>query len=503
MENPTVPLNQSQETNARFGSILETAVSAGEELNPPLESESIILSEEALAAIKDLLGFLKMTSLSDLDIESAVSEGDTLINGSSDSENILLQVLQGLSGNDERTLDEFFASIEELELDNAQEETALDAQSLLGANVMDQLTIVKQIATSIEEGWQQLPIEGTANLLKLVKLQGLLSENKDISQDEAVIQKQVKNLLEGINGKLEKWVSNIDQKTSSAASFSAIVDRGQKNTLEMVKNTFNQFISHDNDSVKQGLSLPLQLTRPGHLTLSNAKIAEGTESISSAFPSLDSEASTTQGTNIPVEPNRKQEKAALFFAKNVKAEMQAAINEITLPSTDSPEQGNNFSNMIPKAEQLVFTATKGGQSVSQEEFIKQFENILNKANFNASNGVNKLMIRLNPEHLGALRIELIQKDGLLTAKILANTAQAKDMLDSQLNALKQAFGGQQMNIERIEITQAFSAFNSEKFNQKESEEHSRKQQQNKKESGEESENEFSGSLADALINLEV
>ena len=159
--------------------------------------------------------------------------------------------------------------------------------------------------------------------------------------------------------------------------------------------------------------------------------------------------------------------------------------------------------MIPKAEQLVFTATKGGQSVSQEEFIKQFENILSKANFNASNGVNKLMIRLNPEHLGALRIELIQKDGVLTAKILATTAQAKDMLDSQLNTLKQALGGQQMNIERIEITQAFSAFDSEKFNEKESEEQSKQQQQNKKESGEKSENEFSGSLADALINLEV
>ena len=61
---------------------------------------------------------------------------------------------------------------------------ALDSQSLLGANVMELYTILKQVASLSEEDWEQLPLEGTANLLKLVKIQELLSENKDMTQDE-------------------------------------------------------------------------------------------------------------------------------------------------------------------------------------------------------------------------------------------------------------------------------------------------------------------------------
>ena len=61
----------------------------------------------------------------------------------------------------------------------------MDSQSLLSANVMELYTILKQVALFSEEEWKQLPLEGTANLLKLVRLHDLLSENKDMTQDEA------------------------------------------------------------------------------------------------------------------------------------------------------------------------------------------------------------------------------------------------------------------------------------------------------------------------------
>lgn len=127
---------------------------------------------------------------------------------------------------------------------------------------------------------------------------------------------------------------------------------------------------------------------------------------------------------------------------------------------------------------------------------------MSKANFSGTNGVNKLLIRLTPEHLGSLRIELIQKDGMLSAKIMASTAQAKDMLENQIHGLKQAFSGQNIQIERIEISQAFNAFNSEKFSHKDADEYN-EHQESKEESNDETESEFTGSLADALLNLEV
>ncbi|MFJ7747048.1 flagellar hook-length control protein FliK [Peribacillus sp. NPDC097295] len=449
---PKLQPNQSQGSNAQFGSALQSALTLETDSVNIMDTESLTLSDEKLSTLKDLVDFLKQTSLSDL--EEGIADEDLLINDSSSSGALLLQVLKGLTGDDSR-LEDFFKSIDELDLNQEQEEEiSLDSQSLLGANVMELYTILKQVASLSEEEWQQLPIEGTANLLKLVKVQELLLENKDITQDEASLQKQVKNVLEGITGKLEKWMSNEQQKKSGEIDFSVLVDKGQNKSLETVRNAFSRIVEAEKAGNKQGLGLPFQIVKPTQFkfTLSNNGQADGPAV-------LNTEENTNLNPNVPVQ--------------------------------------------MSKIEQLVLTASKGGQTVNQDEFIKQFESILNKSNFSGTNGVNKLLIRLNPEHLGSLRIELIQKDGMMTARILAATAQAKDMLDNQVQGLKQAFSGQNVQIEKIEIAQTFNSFNSEKFSQKEAEDQSRQQQESKQESKEESDGEFTGSFAEALLNMEV
>ncbi|MFC9596849.1 flagellar hook-length control protein FliK [Peribacillus butanolivorans] len=424
----TVQLKQNQGMKLGFGSVLQSAV--GADSGSSLDTESLRLSNEGVSTLKDLLDILKLNSLSDLEEESVAD--DPLVNNQGDVRTLLFQLLKRLSGNNEETLTEFFTTIEEINLEQEPEDLRLDSQSLLSANVMELYTILKQVASLSDEEWKQLPLEGTANLLKLVKFHDLLSENKDMTQDEATIHKQMKNLLEGISGKLEKWLPNQQQKTNTNLDFSLLLEKGQNKTLETVKSAFSQLTGSD------------KLGKDG-----------------------------------------------------------ANSTGLTLKTEDSSNyQGSGMSFLMTKLEQFVLTAAKGGQTVSQEEFVKQFESILSKANFSGANGVNKLLIKLNPEHLGLLRIELIQKDGLMTAKILATSAQAKDMLEKQIHGLKHAFNGQNIQIEKIEVSQAYNAFNSEKFSQKDADEQNR-QQENKKESNDETESEFTGSFAEALLNLEV
>lgn len=445
---PTVQLNQNQSLNDGFGSVLQSALTPETEASTPLNTESLTLTDEKLSVLKNLLDFLQQTSISNL--KDGLTVEDMLVNNSTDSGSLLLQVLKGITGDDKTALESFFKSIEELDLEKEQEEMALDSQSLLGANVMDLSTILKQVASLNQEELQQIPMDGMANLLKLIKVQELLSENKDMTQDEAVIQKQMKGVLEGITGKLEKWLSNQQQKNSGDLDFSALMDKGQNKALETVKNVFFRMESADKEGNKQALGLPLQIVKPNQFKLT--------------------------------------------LTENVRNE--TLLNE-------SNNQTSSLQIQMTKLEQLVLTASKGGQTVSQDEFVKQFESILSKSNFSGTNGVNKLLIRLNPEHLGSLRIELIQKNGMMTARILATTEQAKDMLEKQVQGLKQAFSGQNIQIEKIEISQAFNAYNSEKHSQKDAENQSRQQQESKQDSTEETESEFTGSLAEALLNLEV
>ncbi|MCD8501824.1 MAG: flagellar hook-length control protein FliK [Bacillaceae bacterium] len=98
-----------------------------------------------------------------------------------------------------------------------------------------------------------------------------------------------------------------------------------------------------------------------------------------------------------------------------------------------------------------------GQKVNQtnpEQFIRQFENILAKSTLTQSpNGLNELSIKLFPEHLGRLDVKLLQQDGKLFAQLRTTTAAAKESIESQIHLLKQAFAAQNIQIEKIEITQ--------------------------------------------------
>ncbi|WP_347941835.1 flagellar hook-length control protein FliK [Peribacillus simplex] len=416
-----VPVKPNQQTDSEFGSVLQSAIGT----EPPIPSDIGAITEGRMSVIKDLLGFLKLERLSETG-EERVAEAPSV---NQQDHNLILQVLKNVGGNVEGALDDFFGSIEDLDLEQEVDDFSLNPQSLLSANVMDLYTILKKITVLSEEKWHDPSLSGVVNLLKLVKIQDLLSENKDMTLDEAAIQKQMKHLLEGLTGKLERWLSN---QSKAEPDQSYTLEKGQTKTLETLKSAFSQLSGSDKGN------------------------KDGTVS-----------------------------------------------SGVTLQSPDSGKhQGTGMPFLMTKLEQFVLAAPKGEQTVSQEEFVKQFENILSKANFSGTNGVNKLLIRVTPEHLGSLRIELIQKDGMLSAKIMASTAQAKDMLENQIHGLKQAFSGQNIQIERIEISQAFNAFNSEKFSHKDADEHN-EQQESKEESSDETESEFTGSLADALLNLEV
>lgn len=93
------------------------------------------------------------------------------------------------------------------------------------------------------------------------------------------------------------------------------------------------------------------------------------------------------------------------------------------------------------------------QNSRAEQLMKELQNVFKRANFGQTGGTNRISIKLYPEHLGQLRIELMQTNGILTARILASNVLGKEMLESQLHQLRQAFLQQNIQVERIDISQ--------------------------------------------------
>ncbi|WP_199880767.1 flagellar hook-length control protein FliK [Bacillus massiliglaciei] len=194
-----------------------------------------------------------------------------------------------------------------------------------------------------------------------------------------------------------------------------------------------------------------------------------------------------------------------FFVRN-QGQKESGIQLQEKGGLQETGSQGNFQTPMSKVEQFFLSPVKEGQPVTQEQFIKEFSAILKKANFSAINGVNKLLIRLNPENLGSLRVEMVQKDGLMTVKILATTAQAKDLLEKQLQSLKQALSIQNIQVDKIDISQQPGSLNQERLFHKEPEQQDRgnhSQDQSKQENESEETAGFSETLDDALLNLEV
>ncbi|MGE7922244.1 flagellar hook-length control protein FliK [Viridibacillus arvi] len=102
---------------------------------------------------------------------------------------------------------------------------------------------------------------------------------------------------------------------------------------------------------------------------------------------------------------------------------------------------------------LTLPTNKASQA---ETFVKEFQAIMNRSQTSNAQGMTKLLIKLYPENLGTIRVELVQKDGVMTARLLASTALGKEMLDSQLNSLKQSLVNQNIQLDRIDVAQALS-----------------------------------------------
>lgn len=139
------------------------------------------------------------------------------------------------------------------------------------------------------------------------------------------------------------------------------------------------------------------------------------------------------------------------FQQNVvAASAKTAGAEVATEQTMQPVQ----QQQAPKVQTITVTLPPTNQSAQSEALAKEMQAIIQRQQIANQQGTLKLAIKLYPENLGTIRLELMHKDGLLTARLMASTAVGKEMLESQLQQLKQGLAAQNIQLERIEITQS-------------------------------------------------
>lgn len=146
-----------------------------------------------------------------------------------------------------------------------------------------------------------------------------------------------------------------------------------------------------------------------------------------------------------------------------------------------PQDNKQDIKEVSSAEQnyLVYVPVKNNK-VDEGAFIKELGKVFATAKYTSSSPQKKLFLQLFPEKLGFLRIELVQKNDSIIAKIYASSEEAKKILQSQMGEMKSLFNSD-VKIEKIEVNNTL--IHQEKSGEKQQEQQKQQPQQHKKQQG--------------------
>jgi len=175
--------------------------------------------------------------------------------------------------------------------------------------------------------------------------------------------------------------------------------------------------------------------------------------------------------------------------------------EVSQGDTD-PKVFNTLQNTFVKQHPFMLL-TDGGEAVQPKNVEEQFVKLLANSTFTKTGDMQKLSIRLAPDHLGSIRIEITQNEGSMIARIITTTAEAKEVLDKQLNSLKHGFIAQNLQIDKMDVVVSSQPQERLQREQQQQQEQQQSDAQRDKKDAEDNDNKRKTSFIEELLNIEV
>ena len=141
--------------------------------------------------------------------------------------------------------------------------------------------------------------------------------------------------------------------------------------------------------------------------------------------------------------------------------MRETIQETFQATQTTPEMKVDFSQALGKA-----THANAQQAQAQQEApdVDILEQIRTRMNVSGKNGMQRITIGLTPESLGKLNIEITKGQNGISAQILADNPQAKEILDKNLDGLKSVLQSQGVNVNNVNVKVAEAGRSSDSNN---------------------------------------
>ncbi|PLR87466.1 MULTISPECIES: flagellar hook-length control protein FliK [Bacillus] len=404
-----------------------------------------------------------------------------------------------LSGFKNEELSELAEFLKTTDLAELQDGLLMLDKLFSGSDILD---IVKQFLGLTDEKWQSLVHDFLVKASSLNTLTGQTEQSEPAvgdKQESSEISAIASAMLAMLSSKNDELPANVNNDFVLLAKAVKLFDLLSKQDSSAQSQTEDRLLKEITAKLDQLLRTNAAQSSVNVTALiKNAKQQDNrTEMLKSFFTQLAAELNQKSEKNISLTESAVDQKGTA-------ATKQDAVQAAAPVKQESVQASPFIFQQISRPEQLAMTLSQNGRPVSAEQLLQQFESLLAKSQFTKGAGTQKLFIKLYPEHLGALRIELIQKEQSIVAKILTSTAVAKDALETQLQGLKQALSAQNIQVERVEITQQQSQ--QERFSGRDNQQHGHSKQhdqQRNQEDQNQNHPELSLSFEEVLLNTEV
>ena len=201
-------------------------------------------------------------------------------------------------------------------------------------------------------------------------------------------------------------------------------------------------------------------------TLKN-KFSLSEEEITNVFQTLKENAGTSEQVkpladlNIkPIQTNENQ---------NVATEDKNAYQTEKTDSSESKNNtgSNNSSNDLTQGFMNKITQALENSSTDDVNPAKIIKQIIDEIKLTVKQDTTKLEMQIYPEQLGKISLQVMSKDGIVTAQIAAQTTAVKEAIEGQLVILKQNMEEQGIKVDSIEVTIASQGFEQNNQDQEE------------------------------------
>lgn len=136
------------------------------------------------------------------------------------------------------------------------------------------------------------------------------------------------------------------------------------------------------------------------------------------------------------------------FLKNSNDEKNSAEGE----TTEINAQQNGYTNVVNT---LTNAINERFDSVTATSIVRQ---ITEQIKATSGNGISSIEITLNPESLGKVNIQVVSKDGAVTAQISTENEITKQAIESQIATLKETLANQNIKVDAVEVTVSNHSF---------------------------------------------